>query len=67
VKTAVHFGAGNIGRGFIGLLLNKAGYHVTFSDVSDVLIDALKERKQYTVELISDAAEMIVVEGVDGT
>lgn len=66
MKTAVHFGAGNIGRGFIGLLLNKAGYHVTFSDVSDVLIDALKERKQYTVELISDEAETIVVEGVDG-
>lgn len=66
MKTAVHFGAGNIGRGFIGLLLNKAGFHVTFSDVSDVLIDALKERKQYTVELISDAAETIVVEGVDG-
>lgn len=66
MRRAVHFGAGNIGRGFIGLLLNKAGYHVTFSDVSDVLIDALKERRQYTVELISDAAETIVVEGVDG-
>lgn len=66
MKTAVHFGAGNIGRGFIGLLLNKAGYHVIFSDVSDVLIDALKERRSYTVELISDEAETIVVEGVDG-
>ena len=58
MKNAVHFGAGNIGRGFIGLLLNKAGYHVTFSDVSDVLIDALKDRRSYTVELISDEAEI---------
>lgn len=66
MKQSVHFGAGNIGRGFIGLLLNQSGYHVTFLDVSDLLINELKARKQYTVELVSDHVTTITVDHVDG-
>lgn len=46
---AVHFGAGNIGRGFVGLLLSDGGYEVVFSDVADALVDAINEVDSYTV------------------
>ncbi|UYO96102.1 mannitol-1-phosphate 5-dehydrogenase [Microbacterium sp. M28] len=46
---AVHFGAGNIGRGFVGLLLHDGGYEVVFSDVADALVDALDAAEHYTV------------------
>ncbi|MGO4500178.1 mannitol-1-phosphate 5-dehydrogenase [Paenibacillus sp. 2RAB27] len=61
---AVHFGAGNIGRGFIGLILSKAGYEVTFSDVNDSLVELLRERKSYTVRLANEAQETFTVSGV---
>ena len=47
--VAVHFGAGNIGRGFVGLILHRAGYQVVFADVVDELIDALSSRPSYLV------------------
>jgi len=49
VPTAVHFGAGNIGRGFIGLLLHEAGYDVVFSDVNATLIGLLNSTPSYRV------------------
>ena len=46
---AVHFGAGNIGRGFVGLLLHEGGYDLVFSDVAGALVDAINATESYTV------------------
>lgn len=46
---AVHFGAGNIGRGFVGQLLHQGGYDLVFSDVADALVDAINATASYTV------------------
>ncbi len=47
--TAVHFGAGNIGRGFIGLALHAAGHRVIFVDVAADLIERLASADSYRV------------------
>jgi mannitol-1-phosphate 5-dehydrogenase len=48
-KKAVHFGAGNIGRGFVAEFLHKSGYEVVFCDVMDSIIDQLQQSKSYKV------------------
>ena len=51
---AVHFGAGNIGRGFVGLLLHNAGYEVVFADVAEELIAQLAEAESYAVHEVGE-------------
>jgi mannitol-1-phosphate 5-dehydrogenase len=51
---AVHFGAGNIGRGFVGLLLHQAGYEVVFADVVEDLITQLAAADSYNVHEVGD-------------
>ncbi|KZV73217.1 hypothetical protein PENSPDRAFT_649122 [Peniophora sp. CONT] len=50
--VAVHFGAGNIGRGFIGALLAESGYHVVFADVDQKMIHELNTQEAYTVDIV---------------
>ena len=54
VVKAVHFGAGNIGRGFVGLILHNAGYEVVFADVAADLIDALATTPSYQVKEVGE-------------
>ncbi|SDC23885.1 D-mannitol 1-phosphate 5-dehydrogenase [Pelagirhabdus alkalitolerans] len=63
---AVHFGAGNIGRGFIGLLLDKAGYHTTFVDVNEQVIDEINLKKSYNVILADEAQKQERVTHITG-
>ncbi|OBX09345.1 mannitol-1-phosphate 5-dehydrogenase [Gallibacterium genomosp. 3] len=64
---ALHFGAGNIGRGFIGKLLADAGIHVTFADINETVINLLNKQQSYSVKIVGDGANRIeVVKNVDG-
>lgn len=48
-KKAVHFGAGNIGRGFVACFLHNSGYEVIFAEVNDATVDKLNAQKSYRV------------------
>lgn len=56
-KKGVHFGGGNIGRGFVAELLHNSGFEVVFVDVVDALISNLQSTKSYEVTEIGEEGE----------
>lgn len=51
---AVHFGAGKIGRGFIGELLYNTGYEITFVDVNEKVNAELNKYHNYYLYIIEE-------------
>ncbi|MGX9416414.1 mannitol-1-phosphate 5-dehydrogenase [Vibrio sp. WJH972] len=66
MKNAIHFGAGNIGRGFIGKLLADAGIHVTFADVNQEVVAKLASDNQYQVKVVGEDCQIDTVTNVTG-
>ncbi len=65
-KSIVIFGAGKIGRSFVGQLFSRSGYKVIFIDVDQRIINELNHRKKYTVVIKSAKDEMLEVTNVSG-
>lgn len=56
-KRVIQFGAGNIGRSFIGQLFSSAGYEVVFVDINEKVIQELNRRRGYEVVIKQNDAE----------
>lgn len=66
MKKLVLFGAGNIGRSFIGQLFSKGAYEVVFIDIDTRILDALNKNGGYDVVIKENNAddEIIHVENI---
>lgn len=59
MKKAVMYGAGNIGRGFIGKVFSESGYKVCFLDIDKKLIEAFNKDNEYDVKIVADEFERL--------
>jgi mannitol-1-phosphate 5-dehydrogenase len=66
MKKLVLFGAGKIGRSFVGQLFSRSGYEVVFVDILEPVIEALNRRGFYNVIIKGDREETIHVTNVRG-
>lgn len=62
----VLFGAGKIGRSFIGQLFSRGDYEVVFIDISELIIGELNKRTNYNVIIKGEKEELINVRNVRG-
>lgn len=64
MATAVQFGAGNIGRGFLAQLFHESGMEVVFIDVADAVVEALNTRGRYPIQIVGPGAETVWIDNV---
>jgi mannitol-1-phosphate 5-dehydrogenase len=62
----VLFGAGKIGRSFIGQLFSLGGYEVVFVDIFKPIIDELNRRKSYNVIIKAEIEKILPIKNVRG-
>ncbi len=65
-RKIVVFGAGKIGRSFIGQLFSRGSYEVVFVDVFKAVIDELNLRGNYNVIIKSEKDEVMNISNVRG-
>jgi len=63
-KRAVHFGAGNIGRGFLGQLYSQSGWETVYVDVVPEVVEGLQREGRFTIHVVGPGACDIPVDHV---
>jgi mannitol-1-phosphate 5-dehydrogenase len=61
MMQAIQFGAGNIGRGFLGQLFFETGYETTFVDVAPEIVTGLRTRREYPLRIVGDTPRTLII------
>jgi len=64
MKKAVQFGAGNIGRGFLGQLFNQSGYEIVFVELQKDVIAYLNREHSYKLRIVGENPQELVIDRV---
>jgi mannitol-1-phosphate 5-dehydrogenase len=65
-EKLVIFGAGKIGRSFIGQLFSRGGFEVVFVDIVWPVIEELNRRREYQVVIRGETEETLNIRNVRG-
>lgn len=66
MKKIVIFGAGRIGRSFIGQIFSRGGFEVVFVDIDNHLIDLLNKYKSYKIIIKGESDDLLLIRNIHG-
>ena len=61
MKKVVQFGAGNIGRGFLGQLFFESNYQIIFVDLNQKLVDLLNKERKYPILIVGPGSKRVAI------
>jgi len=64
MRKVVQFGAGNIGRGFLGQLFSESGYETVFVEVKEEIVSLLNKQGYYKLKIVGDNPQDLVIKNI---
>jgi len=65
VKKVIQFGAGNIGRGFLGQLYYESGFETVFIDINQEIVYNINKYRKYPIRIVdNETCTEIIVENI---
>jgi len=64
MKIALQFGAGSIGRGFLGQLFSQSGYETVFVETRKDIVSHLNRTHSYRLKIVGNRSQELIIKRV---